>query len=271
MQHPAPPSPRHLLMNLVRAAETGCLSAAEAVAAGELFGISGNAVRVTLARLTAAGLIEAAARGVYRIGPAGLALDQEVSAWRDAEQRLVPWNGRWIAVHIAGSARADRAAARARDRALSLLGLRALEPGLLLRPDNLCGGAGSVRARLVSLGIGPEVPVFGADQFDPERDRRARALWDVAALTRLYRDGADELQSWLRRSSRRADGAAAREAFLLGDQAIRRLVFDPLLPDPLVDGALRRRYRDAVIAFDEAGRSIWRTFLLAAGKAGAPA
>ncbi|MCK7475465.1 MAG: hypothetical protein MZV49_22830 [Rhodopseudomonas palustris] len=46
---------------------------------------------------------------------------------------------------------------------------------------------------------------------------------------------------------------------MIGDHAIRQLVFDPLLPDPLIDAALRRRYRDTVIAFDQQGRAIWST------------
>ncbi|MCK7475466.1 MAG: hypothetical protein MZV49_22835 [Rhodopseudomonas palustris] len=99
-------------------------TAAEAVAAGELFGISGNATRVALARLAAAGLVDAKTRGSYRLGQAGEALDNEVSAWRSAEARVVPWSGRWIAVLTTGLPRTDRAAWRARERALSLLGLR---------------------------------------------------------------------------------------------------------------------------------------------------
>jgi len=260
----AQPSPRHLLMNLLRAADSGCLTAAEAVAAGELFGISGNATRVALARLAAAGLVDATTRGTYRLGQAGIALDKEVSSWRDAEQRVVKWSGRWIAVLTAGMPRTDRAAWRARERALSLLGLRELDAGLFIRPDNLQGGVASVRLRLGALGVGDETPVFGADQFDRKREQQARKLWDVDELTRFYRDGSEQLKKWLKRSNRLSQGVAAKESFLLGDTAIRQLVFDPLLPDPLIDVALRRSYRNAVIEFDHAGRTIWSNFLTAA-------
>jgi phenylacetic acid degradation operon negative regulatory protein len=264
MHNLAPPSPRHLLMNLLRAADSGCLTAAEAVAAGELFGISGNATRVALARLAAAGLVDATTRGTYRLGPAGIALDKEVSSWRDAEQRVVPWSGRWIAVLTAGLPRTDRAAWRTRERALSLLGLREFDAGLFVRPDNLAGGVESVRLRLGALGVGAETPVFSADQFDFKREQLARTLWDVDELTRFYRDGREQLQKWLKRSSRLSQGEVAKESFLLGDNAIRKLVFDPLLPEPLIDVALRRRYREAVIEFDQAGHTIWSNFLATA-------
>ena len=58
--------------------------------------------------------------------------------------------------------------------------------------------------------------------------------------------------------------AAAREAFLLGHEAIRELVFDPLLPDPLVDVRARRAFTETVLAFDAAGQTLWQRFLAAA-------
>src|SRR5690606_11792537 len=76
------------------------------------------------------------------------------------------------------------------------------------------------------------------------------------------------LESWLARWSAGTPSlsieAAARESFLLGNDAIRQLVFDPLLPAPLVDVDARRAFVDAVRRFDAVGHSIWRRFLLGA-------
>ncbi|MCY1375094.1 hypothetical protein D9M69_624810 [compost metagenome] len=58
---------------------------------------------------------------------------------------------------------------------------------------------------------------------------------------------------------------AARESYLLGDQAIRQLVFDPLLPEPLVTVADRIAFGSEVRRYDEAGRSIWQRFLAERG------
>jgi phenylacetic acid degradation operon negative regulatory protein len=35
-------------------------------------------------------------------------------------------------------------------------------------------------------------------------------------------------------------------------------VFDPLLPDPLVDSAERSAFLETVLRYDEAGHAIWR-------------
>lgn len=255
------PEPRPLILNLLLGAAGRRLAAREAVAACALFGIRENSVRVTLARLSAAGLVEAIDRGEYRLGPGAASLADDVSTWRDAERRVRDWNGDWIAAHVGDLGRSDRTALRARARALELLGLRELDRGLYLRPDNLAGGVAAVRARLLALGLEPEAAVFVARGFDPARERRAVALWDGRALTRAYRDTRGRLDDWLARSDSLALDVAARESFLLGNDAIRQLVFDPLLPAPLVDVDARRAFADAVARFDAAGHAIWNRFL----------
>ncbi len=252
------PNPRHLLLNLLTAAEGHSLSARDAVSACALFGITENSVRVTLVRLAAAGLIEAAGRGEYRLGPNATELAANVTGWRQAEQRLRDWNGDWVAVHVGNLGRSDRTALRVRDRALALLGLCELERGLYLRPDNLQGGVGAVRDRLYKLGLDNEAAVFRLAELDPARDARARTLWDGAALTRRYQDIRQRLQGWLDKADGLEPEAAARESYLLGNEAIRHMVFDPLLPEPLVDAAARRACADLVQHFDRAGHAIWR-------------
>ena len=253
--------PRPLILNLLLGAAGRRLAAREAVAACALFGIRENSVRVTLARLSATGLVEAVDRGEYRLGPGAASLADDVSTWRDAERRVRDWNGDWLAAHVGDLGRSDRAVLRARARALELLGLRELDRGLYLRPDNLAGGVAAVRARLLALGLEPEAAVFVARGFDAARERRAVALWDGRALTRAYRDTHGRLDAWLARADSLALDTAARESFLLGNDAIRQLVFDPLLPAPLVDVDARRAFADAVARFDAAGHAIWNRFL----------
>ncbi|HVT34593.1 MAG TPA: PaaX family transcriptional regulator C-terminal domain-containing protein, partial [Nevskiaceae bacterium] len=202
---------------------------------------------------------EAAGRGAYRLGAAAMQLAGEVAKWREGEARVRPWNGDWLAVHTAPLGRRDRAAARTRDRALDLLGLRELDPGLYLRPDNLAGGAARARERLLALGLEAQACVFVASAFDAAREQRARKLWDGAALTRRYLQGRARLDSWLARADELDHEVAARESYRLGDAAIRELVFDPLLPDPLVDTRARAAYTQAMLKFDRAGHAIWRT------------
>lgn len=252
------PNPRSLILNLLLAAEGQPLSARDAIASCALFGIRDNSVRVTLARLTAAGLIESAGRGAYRLGPNATGLAADVGTWRTAGQRLRDWSGDWIAVHVGSLGRSDRVALRARDRALALLGLRELDRGLFVRPDNLEGGVAAVRERLYKLGLDPDAAVFVLRHLDASREARSRQLWDGASLTRGYHDMRTRLEDWLTRAAELEPEVAARESFLLGNDAIRQLVFDPLLPAPLVDTDARQRFSEAVIAFDAAGHRIWR-------------
>lgn len=264
------PNPRSLILNLLLAAEGQPLPARAAIASCALFGMGENSVRVTLARLTAAGLIESAGRGTYRLGPNATGLAAEVGTWRRAGQRLRDWNGGWIAVHVGNLGRSDRVALRARDRALALLGLRELDRGLFVRPDNLEGGVTAVRERLHKLGLDGDAAVFVVRDLDPHRETRARQLWDGAALTRGYQDMSHRLEEWLERATDLEPEVAARESFLLGNEAIRQLVFDPLLPAPLVDTGARQRFSETVLAFDAAGHRIWRQLHLnpAVDKAG---
>jgi len=255
------PDPRRVVLNLLRAAGGGTLSAPEAVKAGALFGISQNSMRVTLARLSRAGLVETATRGVYRLGPAGRAIAADVAGWRDAEKRLAPWRGRWVAAATGGLPRSDRKALRARGRALSMLGMRELENGLYIRPDNFSGGVAVVRDRLAGLGLEHGAAVFAIDDLDPGRQAVAMALWRADAGGEDYDHAAARLDALAARAAAMPLDIAARETFLAGDAAIRRIVFDPLLPAPLADEAARSAFIAAACRFDDLGRRIWDEFL----------
>lgn len=252
------PNPRQLILNLLLAADDGEISARDAVASAALFGIRENSARVALARLAAGGLIEASGRGTYRLGPNGAGLAADVATWRMAEQRVKAWQGGWVAVHVAALGRSDRVALRARDRALALLGLCELDRGFFIRPDNLVGGVAGVRERLHKLGVEEDAVVFLASELDAAREKQARALWDGKALTKSYRQTRQKLEKWLQRAAALEPEVAARESFLLGNEAIRQLVFDPLLPEPLVDSGERHAFALAVQQFDRAGHEIWR-------------
>lgn len=258
--------PRSLVLNLLLGAEArgdATLSARELLAACAAFGVAGNPVRVALARGVAAGLLVAPGRGRYALGPQARPLADAVGQWRQTDARMVDWHGTWVAVHVGATGRSDRPALRARERAFGLLGLAEFERGLHLRPDNLAGGAEALRERLRQLvPAGAECgTVFVIDQLSVADAERACTLWDTAALDAGYRDGTARLAAWLDGAAALPLARAAREAFELGGDAIRRLVFDPLLPAPLVDAEARRRFAQAVARFDTAGHALWRRFL----------
>lgn len=262
------PTPRSLILSLMLGAGVRAdtmLGARELLAACAVFGLPENSVRVALARAVAANLLVTPRRGQYALGPEARPLADEVHRWRGVASQLVDWNGDWVAVHVGASRRSNRPALRARERAFGLLGLAEFERGLHLRPNNLRGGAAGVRERLRSLlPEGTDTgTVIRLSDLSSDDVVRARALWDAAKLNAGYRDTTRQLSAWLERSGSLAPNRAAREAFSIGNAAIRRLVFDPLLPSPLIDAPGRARFIETVARFDDAGRVIWRRFFRA--------
>jgi phenylacetic acid degradation operon negative regulatory protein len=254
------PSAKSVVLELLVAAGGAPLPVRLAVAACELFDISQNSVRVALVRLGSAGLIEAAGRGEYRLADAAKDLAREVMSWRSAEERVKSWDGGYVAAFSGALGRSDRAALRRRARALSILGFAEIERGLFLRPDNLSGGVDEVRTRLFALGLERQAPVFTAGSFAADYEARVEKLWDGKALTASYKQGRVELERWLKRSQELEPDVAAREAFLLGGRAIRQIVYDPLLPPPLVDVGERRAFIETMKTMDREGRRIWKRF-----------
>jgi phenylacetic acid degradation operon negative regulatory protein len=235
------------------------------IGAGELFGLTAEGIRVALVRLRDRGTIERTERGLYRLAPAAQPVQRHVAAWTRTEERPVSWRGGWIGAHTAGLARGDRARLRQRQRALQLLGFRALAPHLFLRPDNLRGGVEAVRAELRALGLEPAAPVFGIVQLDPATEARARALWDTASLCRGYRATCGALARSAARLERLPEHEAMVESFILGGQAIRQLAHDPLLPEPILPSRERAALVEALRAYDRLGRACWRGFMRSHG------
>jgi phenylacetic acid degradation operon negative regulatory protein len=253
-----PPTPRSLILDLLSTLRRGAFPVGALVAAGECFGLEAGTIRVALARLLEAGLVERAERGRYRLGPDASAVRGRVAAWRGLEERTRPWGGGWIAVH--GST-PDRTARKRGERALRLLGFRELSRGLRLRPDNLAGGADEVRAALQALGLDPSLLVFALDDLDSAADARARGLWDVAALRRALREARAAVEASERRLGRCAPREAMVESFLVGGRALRELALDPLLPEPICPPGERAALVSAMRRYDRLGKACWAPFL----------
>lgn len=254
----AAPNARQIVMGLLQAEEGETLSSRQIVAACRLFGITENNARVALARLFAAGLIASGERGSYQLGEAATVLAGDVATWRDTEARLAQWSGCYVMVHCGPLGRTDRTALRRRQRALEMLGLRELERDLFVRPDNLVGGADSIRRRLYALGLESGAAVFIASDFDAEREGRLGTLWESEALNQRYLRQREQLERWLEKADQLELEDAARESFLLGGRAIRQIVFDPLLPAPLVNAEARHDFIATVKKFDRAGHTLWQ-------------
>jgi phenylacetic acid degradation operon negative regulatory protein len=254
-----------LILDLLSTVRKAAMPVRALIAAGQLFDIAGNSIRVELARLLARGLIERNERGQYRLARAAEAVQSRVAAWRRIEEHMVEWRGGWIGAHTATLYRAPRAAVRRRRRAFDLLGFRELEPALWIRPDNLRGGVSEIRRLLHRLGLEESVPVFLLSQLDDETEAHARALWDVKSLQAGYREICSTLAASEKAVLQTSEGEAMVETFLVGGRAIRQLAYDPLLPEPLVSAQERKRVVQAMKKYDDVGRQCWGPFMRSHG------
>jgi phenylacetic acid degradation operon negative regulatory protein len=250
------PTAKRIVLELLTAADSHAGSIAHLIAACDVLGIDEGNVRVAVTRLVAAGTLEPAGRGEYRLGAATRALTAQVTGWRELEKQVRRWDGGWACVQLGDLGRTDRSALRRRERALRLHGFRELSRGLAVRPDNLAGGVAALRAQLLALGVEP-APTFRASELDPETEQRARGLWDRDRLTASYRQTASRIERFIVTVGDLSPRVAARETFLFGSDVLRMIMFDPRLPEPLVDVAARRALVDAMKRLDTIGRRLW--------------
>lgn len=255
-----PLAPKSLLLNLLSTLRGRAMPVRALVVAANAFGIAEETLRVALARLLANGLVQRDERGLYRLAEKTRPIQSQVESWTDIEQRVIAWSGGWVVAHTAGVPRSERKAARRRGRAFKFLGFRELDPGLWLRPDNLRGGVGASRQRLRELGLEVSVPVFRATDME-NAEERAGDLWEIDALRESYRSMRRDLQRSASRLPKLTRERAMVESFVLGGAAIRQMVFDPLLPEPLVPVAERRALVEELKGYDKLGRQCWRDFM----------
>jgi len=253
------PSAKSLILDLLSTQREASTPVRALVAAGALFGIEENNIRVALARLLRRRLVERDERGRYRLGGSAEAVRRRVGSWRQGARRTRPWDGHWLAVIGAPTGR--RPSAQRSARALRWLALRELAPGLHVRPDNLRGGVSAAREDLRGLGLDATALVARLDELGPEREGAARRLWDVAALEAGYRASREALARSAARLASLPAEAAMVESFLEGGRVIRQIALDPLLPPEIAPDSGREALATALREYDRLGRSCWAAFM----------
>ena len=259
-------SARELILALFDSADAPELTAAYLIAAGRLFDVDANAIRVAIARLAKNDVLVTRGRARYGLGATGRAVYQRVQAWADVGRSVVPWNGgSWLAVSVGHLKRSAKTAVRARERALRLHGFSKAPSGLWVRPDNLAGAADALHARLIALGLDRQAHLFcisaqvPADALDPS------ALWDIVALEGGYAARTEQLAASTTRVAGLAAPDAARETLQLGRAVTRDILMDPLLPEQMIDTAARARMVTAMTRYNRLGRRCWAVFAAQAG------
>lgn len=255
-------TPKSLILDLLSTLPPGrqySMPVRALVEAASFFGLAESSLRVALARLLAQHQVERDERGQYRLGEASGAVSRAIHGWRSLGEQAVDWSGDWIGVHRRrGGGRAERGRG---DRSLEFLGFRELDPGLLVRPDNLVGGASALRIRLEDLGLEGSALVFQLSALDGAAEERVLELWDGAGLDRGYELAIDALIQSRERLESDSARAAMVETFELGGRVIRQLVLDPLLPDAIASSTLRDALVAQMLDYDAYGKGCWSDFL----------
>ena len=252
---------RTLILNIVMAAEVKTLSIQDIISVCELFDVKANSVRVNVQRLTSDRLLSCVHRGLYQLGPAAKLMANQLSEWRNALQRIVPWRGDWLGVHCGSLGRTDRKALKNRERALFLNGFKELDRSLYIRPNNLIGGLDTVKIRLESMGLENGAIHLKISDFEPAVKSGIPGLWNFSDLNSGYTKSTTTLQNWLNQYESLEIQEAARQSFMLGNEAIKQMIYDPLLPEEWINGTARQAFIEILKEFDNTGHSIWRTVL----------
>lgn len=256
-----PPSAKQLILSLLSAPQLKTMSIGQLIAASALFGIDAPNVRVAVGRLVKQQLLVAPGRGTYAMGPAGLVLAESAREWQFVEMRLGHWDGDWLLIHTAHLGRSNKTQLRQRERALRLNGFVEYQQGLWCRPANFQETSQETRERLLKLGLEASAVFTRVSEWPGVTETALFSLWPSDKLEAAY-----SAQLALMERSRAAlsgmdTSTAARETLMVGEAAIRLINSDPLLPDAIMDGDLRRVLIRSMQEYDSIGRRAWSDFL----------
>jgi phenylacetic acid degradation operon negative regulatory protein len=254
------PTAKRLILSLLSAPSLEEVEVGHLVKWAELFDIEPTATRVAVGRLAKSGFITARKRGVYTIGPQGSLMARTASNWSLAEQRIRPWKGGWIIVHCSHLGRSNKTALRARERAFRLNGFAEMVSGLWCRPDNYTRPLTETREILLAIGLEPEAVMMQVSDIPGTQERELFGCWPREELEAGYHKAMENMATSTLRVGNLDIADAARETFLVGESVIRRINADPLLPEQMVDTAVRQRMIQAMMDYNTLGRSVWAEF-----------
>ncbi len=197
------------------------------------FGVSQNALRSAVSRMTREGWLSARRSGDrprYRLTPRGLALIEE-GAGRIYGRHREGWNGQWLLVSYSLPERRRGQRDRLR-QGLSFLGFGALGNGLFVSPHDL---RAEVRDLVLRSGVERDVTMqYGTLEWPRDPAELIERAWDLKEVERRYRHFVGDIRGQLADERRLDDREAFHRRFLL-THAYRRFPFvDPDLPDVLL-------------------------------------
>jgi phenylacetic acid degradation operon negative regulatory protein len=254
------PSAMRVALALLGAARDEPLTTPMLIGAADVLGLSSNSMRIALSRLTSSADVITRERGVYALSKSRKESFAHVRRYRTAFAQRTTWRGDFLGVLTADLPRRNATLVRRRSHALELVGFRPFTHELFVRPDNLAGGRDSVTAQLQRLGLDPEAEIIGVTLDERQREKVQRA-WPVKADQQRAVTLARKVRALLPLMNRRPPREVAAQSFWLGDEVLRFLARDPLLPEQWADPKPRHELAELMSELDERGQHVWRSLM----------
>ncbi len=249
-------TPKNLVLSLLQVSDDKPVPIKALILCGELFGFSGNTIRVNVTRLIREKTVESDDRGSYRLSRTKNPVSRFINTWRLGESRRISWDGSWSCAAV--PAKLDRAGQLKTSKALEILGFRHGLPGLWVRPANLAFNRDDIACILKSMGMHPQTELFTGRDFSHNLTGRWKnLLWDVDGLNRNHAAILGKLEESHERITRMPLENAMVESYIVGGEAIHALLTDPLLPDEIQQPVCREALTRSMTAYDGTGKDIW--------------
>ncbi|MEC8427776.1 MAG: hypothetical protein VXZ35_05080, partial [Pseudomonadota bacterium] len=87
-----------------------------------------------------------------------------------------------------------------------------------------------------------------------------QSLWDCKAINKQYQKQERLIARAKAQLPKKNFNKALVETLFIGSETVRMLNMDPLLPDQMIDGELRRAVISSMSEFDTIGKDMWREF-----------
>ncbi len=249
-------TPKILILSILQVADRQTIPVKLLVAVGKIFGFTGNTIRVTITRLIREGRIENDERGLYRLSDGVSPFSRYLESWRLGEQRVKPWDGRWIVYYGQGNTRKNQ---KKKNEKLKIAGFKTGWGDLYVRPNNLNIEIHRLKELVSHLTENTDPFLFVGSEFETGVTREwQKNFWPVDELIRAQTACLEKLE----KSSARLEGlsseAALMESYLLGSEAVHLLVNDPLLPEEMMPSCHRIALTRMMLAYDTLGKAVWK-------------
>jgi phenylacetic acid degradation operon negative regulatory protein len=254
------PSAQKLILDVLKLNQPYHSNVRNIIQLGDVFDISENTMRVTLTRLCRSGLIDSPKRGFYKITPKATEVEQELWNWRQRQDIVQDWHGDYVMLSCEKTPQQDSITHKKNQKYLKLMGFAVFERSLYIRPNNLVYPPNTIKEKLIKLGITTPFTIFIAQGFELGDEQLIQKLWQPAQINQYYIEHTHKMRHWMMHQHLYSQRQLIQESYLICQDAIRHIFFDPLLPEPYIITQKRQDFLEMTIRFEHNGINLWRDY-----------